>query len=73
MPSSLVLVLIAGGIALAAVAVVVDRLNFPQRRFVPKQIPVDESSEASRDRTGAHIVDLGDEERSPNHPPRSGD
>ncbi len=52
-----ILLLCAGALALAVIAVLLDRVNFPQRRFKAKQIRVAEKGPA-RDRTGAHIVDI---------------
>lgn len=70
MPSSIVMALVAGALVLGGVAVIVDRLNFPQRRFVPKRVKIDDEGDATRDRTGAHIVDLGDEGGGPTRPQR---
>jgi hypothetical protein len=39
-------------------AVVLDRLNFPQPRFRAKGVRIDPHDGPSRDRTGAHIVDI---------------
>jgi hypothetical protein len=44
------------GLLLALVAVLIDRLNFPQPRFRPRKIAI-EGRGPHRDRTGAHIVD----------------
>lgn len=52
-----ILMLCAGALLLALIAVVLDRVNFPQRRFRPKRIQISEHG-AARDRTGAHIVDV---------------
>ncbi len=52
-----ILLLCLGALALAVIAVLLDRVNFPQRRFKAKQIRVAEEGPA-RDRTGAHIVDI---------------
>lgn len=52
-----ILYLCLGALALAVIAVLVDRVNFPQRRFRPKRIRIAEEG-AARDRTGAHIVDI---------------
>lgn len=52
-----VFLLCAGALILALIAVLVDRLNFPQSRFRPKQIMPSERH-PTRDRTGAHIVDI---------------
>ena len=50
--------LIIGALVLALAAVLLDRLNFPQRRFRPKAVIVDPLAGTARDRTGAHIIDL---------------
>ena len=52
-----VLLFCAAGLILALAAVIVDRLNFPQRRFRPKAIEVDPRY-SNRDRTGAHVNTL---------------
>ena len=52
-----ILALAAGALLLSFIAVLVDRLNFPQPRFRPRQIRPSETS-PSRDRTGAHVVDV---------------
>lgn len=52
-----VFLLALGALLLALIAVLVDRLNFPQGRFRPRQIRPSEAA-PSRDRTGAHIVDV---------------
>lgn len=51
--------MLLGGVGLlfGLVAVVIDRLNFPQPRFRAKGIRVNPSAPRRRDRTGAHIVD----------------
>jgi hypothetical protein len=56
MDASSIVWLILGALILSALAVVLDRVNFPQRPFRAKQIVTDGPS-AARDRTGAHIVD----------------
>lgn len=44
---------------LGLIAVVIDRLNFPQRKFRPKTVAIEpKERHAARDRTGAHIVDF---------------
>lgn len=58
MTQNTIYLLCGGGIILGLIAVVIDRLNFPQRRFVAKGVRVNRDRGASRDRTGAHIVDL---------------
>ena len=52
--------LVAGALVLGLIAVVLDRINFPQRPFRAKQIRTG-SRGPSRDRTGAHIVDVVDD------------
>lgn len=61
--AGLVTWLVLGSLVLAALAVVLDRVNFPQRPFRPKRIEVGPDG-VSRDRTGAHIVN--DEDDQPN-------
>lgn len=48
--------LLIGSLILAGLAVVLDRVNFPQKPFRPRRIQTGVSG-ADRDRTGAHIVD----------------
>lgn len=48
--------LVLGALALSVLAVVLDRVNFPQRPFRPRGLDVTRGPVA-RDRTGAHIVD----------------
>lgn len=55
--------LVLGALLLAALAVVIDRVNFPQRPFRPKRIETSEAG-AARDRTGAHILDELEDERA---------
>jgi hypothetical protein len=50
--------LIIAAVILAAIAVIVDRLNFPQKPFRPKRIETGGRRGPARDRTGAHIVDV---------------
>jgi len=52
--------LIVGAVLLGALAVVIDRVNFPQKPFRPKRIETGERG-AARDRTGAHIVEDHDD------------
>ncbi len=59
--NGLVFALMLGAIILGLAAVVIDRINFPQKPFRPKQIVTD-GKPARRDRTGAHIVDVYDPE-----------
>mgnify|MGYP006950442834 CR=1 FL=1 len=58
MTQTAVLLLCAGGVLLGLIAVVIDRLNFPQRRFTAKGVRIDPTNSPNRDRTGAHIIDL---------------
>ncbi len=55
-----VFLLCAGALILAVIGVLVDRLNFPQGRFRPKQIKPNRRG-PTRDRTGAHILDVEEE------------
>ena len=55
--SGSIFLLCLGALILAFIAVLVDRLNFPQTRFRSRQVRPSEST-PSRDRTGAHIVDV---------------
>lgn len=54
------MLLFAGAVLLGLIGVVIDRLNFPQKRFRPKTTMV-EKGRRSRDRTGAHITDLDEQ------------
>ena len=45
-----------GGLVLCLAAILIDRFNFPQRRFRPKRIALNDNG-PRRDRTGAHIID----------------
>jgi hypothetical protein len=58
--SGLITWLIIGSVLLATLAVVLDRVNFPQKPFRPKRIEVPARGTA-RDRTGAHIMDEPDD------------
>lgn len=58
MTQQTVLLLAGAGLILGLIAVVIDRLNFPQPKFRAKGVRV--GDEQRRDRTGAHIVDLED-------------
>ncbi len=51
------LLLIIGSLVLGALAVLIDRMNFPQRPFRARAVPMQNGKEPPRDRTGAHIVD----------------
>lgn len=55
-----VFLLCAAALILAVIGVLVDRLNFPQPRFRPKQIKPS-AQHPTRDRTGAHILDVEEE------------
>ncbi len=59
MTQQTVLLLAGAGVLLGLIAVVIDRLNFPQPKFRAKGVRV--GKKQARDRTGAHIVDLEDE------------
>ena len=50
------LLLGGAGLLLALIAVIIDRLNFPQRKFTPKRVWT-YGRGPFRDRTGAHIVE----------------
>lgn len=58
MTQTTVYLLSAGGLILGLIGVVIDRINFPQRRFVAKGLKIDATGAPTRDRTGAHIIDL---------------
>jgi len=49
--------LCAAALILALIAVLVDRLNFPQAPFRAKHIKPNEHGQ-TKDRTGAHILDV---------------
>ncbi len=71
MTQQTVLLLCGGGLILGLIAVVIDRLNFPQRKFRPKTVSIEpKERRASRDRTGAHIVDFDPKSKrsDPSHP-----
>ncbi len=55
-----VFLLCAAALILAVIGVLVDRLNFPQARFRPKQIKPS-AKHLTRDRTGAHILDVDED------------
>ncbi len=57
MTQTYVFLLIGAAIIVGLIAVLIDRLNFPQKRFRPKAVAVDHKGRAARDRTGAHIID----------------
>lgn len=54
--AGLIVWLLLGSLVLASLAVVLDRVNFPQKPFRPRRIHTGDEG-ATRDRTGAHIVD----------------
>ena len=56
-----IFLLCLAGLVLAVIAVLIDRLNFPQSRFRPKQIKPS-AQHPTRDRTGAHILDVEEEQ-----------
>lgn len=56
--TSSVMSLVIGALLLGTIAVVLDRINFPQRPFRPKRIKAGGTGGPGRDRTGAHIVDV---------------
>lgn len=57
MTQQTVLLLAGAGVILGMIGVVIDRLNFPQPKFRARGVRV-AADRKSRDRTGAHIVDL---------------
>ncbi len=59
MTQQTVLLLAGSGLVLGLIAVVIDRLNFPQPKFRAKGVKVVDGRQA-RDRTGAHIIDVDD-------------
>lgn len=59
------ILLILGATGLGLMGVIIDRLNFPQRKFRPKTIALKNSQPQHRDRTGAHITDFVPPEESP--------
>lgn len=60
--NGLVFTLLLSALVLAAIAVIIDRLNFPQRPFRPKRLQAGHHG-PDRDRTGAHIRDVYIDER----------
>jgi hypothetical protein len=50
------LYLALAGLLLGLVAVIIDRLNFPQPRFRPRTVVDEGRRRTPRDRTGAHVV-----------------
>ncbi len=67
MNQSTVLLLCLGGVVLSAIAVIIDRVNFPQRRFRPRSIRIDPRSRRTRDRTGAHVVNSHSQSETQSH------
>ncbi len=59
--TGLIVLLLLGALVLAGLAVVLDRVNFPQKPFRPQRIRTGPHG-ATRDRTGAHILDEIDAE-----------
>lgn len=57
--------LVIGALVLSVLAVLVDRLNFPQRPFKPRTVALTDGKEPPRDRTGAHLVDESGEVAQP--------
>jgi hypothetical protein len=53
--------LVVGALLLGLLAVVIDRVNFPQKPFRAKRIEPGARG-AARDRTGAHVVEISEEE-----------
>lgn len=56
--------LLIGSLILGGLAVVLDRVNFPQKPFRPRRIHTG-SEGATRDRTGAHVIDDADPTEGP--------
>ena len=53
--------IVLGALILGTLAVVLDRVNFPQRPFQAKRIETPQRG-SSRDRTGAHILDESEDD-----------
>jgi hypothetical protein len=64
MDQNLVFLLIGASLVLGVIAVLIDRVNFPQKRFRPKAVAVDHRGKAARDRAGAHILDVEEDEEA---------
>jgi len=62
MDEKTIYLLIGASIILGLAAVLIDRVNFPQKRFRPKAVVVDRTTGGSRDRTGAHVIDVDESE-----------
>ncbi len=60
--TSQILLLVFAALVVGLLAVVIDRLNFPQRKFRSKAVELSGPG-PHRDRTGAHIIDLEDDEQ----------
>jgi hypothetical protein len=54
--------LIAASLVLGLAAVLLDRINFPQKRFRPKKVVISDAAPSARDRTGAHVIDLDEDD-----------
>lgn len=63
MDQTTVFLLIGASVVVALIGVVIDRINFPQRRFRPKAVDIGHKGGPSRDRTGAHIIDVDDDDQ----------
>ncbi len=59
MDTTSLLLMLGAAIILGLIAVVIDRLNFTQTKFEPREIEVDLDQHHTRDRTGSHIADPG--------------
>ena len=62
MAEDVVFQLIGAALILGLIAVLLDRINFPQKRFRPKGVAIGPKLGNARDRTGAHIIDLDEDE-----------
>ena len=58
--------LVLGALILGTMAVVLDRVNFPQRPFQARRIKIPQRG-SSRDRTGAHILDESEDDAAANN------
>ena len=56
MTPEILLPLAGAGLLLTLLAVLIDRLNFPQPRFRPRRVAFERRG-PHRDRTGAHVLD----------------
>jgi hypothetical protein len=59
MDTTALLLMLGAAIILGLIAVVIDRLNFTQTKFEPREIEVDLDQQHTRDRTGSHVADPG--------------